>query len=133
MFCMGSTKAGTYPRHMGHLETNLSMVYVQNNRIQARSGGKPFHLGWQLELCWKKLWNVSSFAPRNLQWISAAAHREGRARSGSLPARSSCSQGSDCHPAARQAREQPSFQRHRQPRAWAHQWDLCGTFSSPAG
>lgn len=131
---MGSTKAGTYPHHMGHLETNLSVVYVQNNRIQARSGGKlHFHSGWQLELCWKKLWNVSSFAPRNLHWISAAAHRECQARSGSLPARSSCSHGSGCRSAPRQARKPPSFQRNRKPRAWTPQWYLRGTFSSPAG
>lgn len=102
---MGNTKAGTYPHHMGHLETNLSVVYVQNSRIQARSGGKPFHLGWQLELCWKKLWNVSSLAPRNLHSIPAAAHREGWARSSSLPARSSCSCSSGCHPAARKAQK----------------------------
>lgn len=94
---------------MGHLETNLSTVYIQNSRIHARSGGKPFHLGWQLELCWKKLWNVSSLAPRNLHSIPAAAHREGWVRSSSVLASSSCSCSSGCRPAARQAGKRLPF------------------------
>lgn len=119
---MGSTKAVMYPRHMVYLETNLSMVYVQNSRIQARSGGKPrFHLGWQLELPWKKLWNVSSFAHRNLRSISAAAHRERWPRTGSLPARSSCSHDSGCRFTTRQAGKHPSFQSNRKPNARAPQ------------
>lgn len=133
-FCMGSTKAVTYPHHMVCLETNLSMVYVQNSRIQARSGGKPrFHLGWQLELHWKKLWNVSSFAHRNLRSISAAAHRERWPRTGSLPARSSCSFDSRCRFTTRQARKCPSFQRNRESNAQGPQQYLHGTPSILSG
>lgn len=94
-FCMDSTKAVTYPRHMVHLETNLSTVYIQNSRIQARSGGKPpFHLGWQLELHWKKLWNVSSFAHRTCarfqQLLARNAGRAGPSRQLQLLPRLTC-------------------------------------------
>lgn len=37
-FVRAAQKQEYVSRHMGHLETNLSIVYVQNSRIQARSG-----------------------------------------------------------------------------------------------
>lgn len=131
---MGSTKAVMCPRHMACLETSLGMVYVQNSRIQARSGGKPpFHLDWQLELVWKKLWTVSSFAHRNLCSISAAAHWEHWLWTGFLPARSSCSCNS-CLPACKAtARKQPSFPRKGKVNAQASRQYLPRTLPVPAG
>lgn len=90
---MDGTKAVTYPCHMVHSETNLSMVYIQNSGIQARSRGKPpFHWGWQLELHWEQLWNVSSFTHGTCARFQQLLGRN----AGPRPSRSSCSRGSRC-------------------------------------
>lgn len=73
--------------------------------------GSPSHLDWQLELGQKQLWNVSSFAPRSLHWVSAAAHQQHCPRTGFLPAGSSCSHDSHWCFTSRHTGKCPSFQR----------------------